>query len=120
MSYRALAEVIEFAGALIVGYHVLKALAGLAADGSIPAARLAVAEGVLAALGLKLAATLLKALELGGWDAIGRFAAILALRTVIKGLFVWESARLAPDPSSRAFRRPAAGDRPRAARRSAR
>lgn len=85
---------IETAGALVIGWYGLRALAALASRAPIEAARLLMIEGVVTGLSLKLAATLLKTTELGGWDAIGRFAAVFALRTLIKQLFVWERGRL--------------------------
>lgn len=85
---------IEFSGAVIVTFAVVRALAALVRDGGIDRARLLVIGGTLSALGYKSAATFLKAIELGSWHAIGMFAAILTLRTAIKQLFVWERARI--------------------------
>ena len=87
-------QLIEFGGAIIVAVAIGRALHALLAHKGIDAARLAVIAGVTGALGFKTAATLLKALQLGSWSAIGSFAAIFTLRTVIKQLFVWERARL--------------------------
>lgn len=88
------AQLIEFGGAVIVAVAVLRALGALVAGGGIDRARLLIIAGVIGALGFKTAATLLKALQLGSWHATGAFAAIFALRTTIKQLFVWERARL--------------------------
>lgn len=52
------------------------------------------ADGIVAALGLEAAATPPKTIELPTWSAIGLFAAILALRTVVKRVLVWEEDRL--------------------------
>ena len=52
------------------------------------------ADGIVAALGLETAATPPKTIELPTWSAIGLFAAILALRTVVKRVLVWEEDRL--------------------------
>lgn len=93
----AVAALIEFGGAVIVTAGVLRALFALAGAGGIDRARRLVIAGSLGGLGFKSAASLLKALELGTWHAIGAFAAIYSLRTAIKRLFVWEQARLA-DP----------------------
>ena len=57
-------------------------------------ARFLIADGAIAALGFKTAATLLKSLELQTWNAILAFAAILALRTLVKRVLVWEERRL--------------------------
>lgn len=89
-----LAALIEFGGALIVAVAVVRALASLATGGGIDHARLLVIAGSLSALGYKSAATLLKAIELGSWRGIGTFAAIFALRTVIKQMLVWERSRI--------------------------
>ena len=87
------AALIEFGGAVIVAWAVLRALAVLATSG-IDQARLVVIAGSLSALGYKSAATLLKAIELGTWRGIGAFAAIFTLRTAIKQFLTWERARL--------------------------
>ena len=62
--------------------------------GAILRGRLAVADGVLSALGFETAATLLKTVELRSWTAIGLFAAVLTLRTFVKLALVWEEERL--------------------------
>lgn len=90
------AQLIELGGAVIVTWAVLRALAGLAGGRTIEWARLQVIAGTVGALGFKTAATLLKALALDSWHAIGAFAAIFALRTIIKRLFLWERAHLTP------------------------
>lgn len=90
---------IEFVAALvIVGYalHAWRLLISTPGSGEarIAAARLAVADGAILGLSLKLAATLLKALALHSWTAILAFSAILALRTLLKRSFAWERSRL--------------------------
>jgi uncharacterized membrane protein len=66
-----------------------------ASDRSTPeTARLLLAEGVILALSLRTAATLLKTLDLPTWDRIAAFTAILALRTLLKRGFVVEQRRL--------------------------
>lgn len=93
-----LAMLIEFGGGLLVvfgcGRGLLRLVAGFGSRDSIVAARLIVADGIVAALGFKTAAALLKTIELRSWDAILMFAAILALRTFIKQVLVREEARL--------------------------
>ncbi len=51
-------------------------------------------EGSLWGLGPKTAASLLKTLVVHDWNGILAFAAILALRTVLKRLFIWEQQRI--------------------------
>jgi hypothetical protein len=78
-----------FTAALIAGY-VAAALWELLSGASIEQARLIVAEGAVFGLSFKVAATLLNALDLQSWNHILMFAAVLALRTTLKQLFVWE------------------------------
>lgn len=83
-------------GALIIVAYCAAALLTLlrARTAGIVRARLLVAQGVLTGLGFKLAGTLLKTLLLVSWRQILVFAAIFALRTLLKRLFVWEQTRL--------------------------
>jgi uncharacterized membrane protein len=82
------ARLIEFLGALTIGWAMVRALAALvaarAADAALTNARLLLASGVVSALGLMTAATLLKTINLRTWSAIGMFAVVLALRTLVK------------------------------------
>ncbi|WP_420596403.1 DUF1622 domain-containing protein [Deinococcus sp.] len=89
------ALLIEAVGSLYVLVYVLAALWALR-QGSrhLTEARLLIADGVLAALNFKVAATLLKTLELQSWQQIAVFAAIFALRTVLKRFFTWERRQL--------------------------
>ena len=82
------------AGSLaLAGFAAVAALALL--RGRTPeTARLLLSEGVILALSLKTAATLLKTLDLPTWDRIAAFTAILALRTLLKHVFVAEQGRL--------------------------
>lgn len=92
------AVLIEFGGSAIIAVACLRGLAvmatGRGTHAAIVGGRLLVADGVIAALGYKTAATLLKTIELQTWTAIGMFAAILTLRTLVKRVLVWEEARL--------------------------
>ena len=92
------AVLIEFGGSVIIAVACLRGLAAMAigrgTHSAIVGGRLLVADGVIAALGYKTAATLLKTIELQSWSAIGMFAAILTLRTLVKRVLVWEEARL--------------------------
>ena len=69
-------------------------MTGFGSHHAVVRGRLLVADGVVAALGYKTAATLLKTIELQAWSSIGMFAAILTLRTVVKRVLVWEEDRL--------------------------
>ncbi|MBN9120255.1 MAG: DUF1622 domain-containing protein [Planctomycetes bacterium] len=80
-------------GLLIVGY-VAAAVLALVCTGSVGQARLLVAEGAVLGLSFKTAGTLLKTVEIHTWEQIGMFGAVLALRIVLKQLFVWEQGRV--------------------------
>lgn len=82
------ARLIEMLGGLVIVQAMAAALmAGgrhRLSDHGVEAMRRIMAEGVVSALGLMTAATLLKTVTLRSWSAIGMFAAILALRTLVK------------------------------------
>lgn len=103
---QGLAVLIEFGGGLLVVIGCLRGLARLAAGlgrrTAIVAARLAVADGIVAALGFKTAATLLKTIELRSWNAILMFCAVLALRTLIKQALQREEHHLRTQPATAA------------------
>ncbi len=97
MRLDVVAGFVELFGALIISFYALGSLIALATPKStdpIRAARLHIAEGVLAGLTFKVAATLLKTLVLFSWNQIAAFAAVLALRTLLKHLFAWEAEKL--------------------------
>ncbi|GJE51437.1 hypothetical protein GOFOIKOB_4496 [Methylobacterium tardum] len=93
-----LATLIEFGGALLVVFGCTRGLlhlaVGFGSRESIDAARLIVADGIVAALGFKTAATLLKTIELRSWQAILMFVAVFALRTFVKQALMREEAGL--------------------------
>ena len=84
----------EGIGGLIIVYYAVFALIRLIRTHNIEEARLTVAEGALMGLSFKLAASLLKTLVLLSWDQILIFAAIFAIRTVLKMVFTWEQRRI--------------------------
>ncbi len=90
------AAIIEMGGALVIVAYVFAALLTLfrTRTAGIVQARLLVAQGVLTGLSFKVAGTLLKTLLLVTWHQILVFAAIFALRTLLKRLFVWEQTHL--------------------------
>ena len=53
-----------------------------------------IADGVLAALGFSLAATLLKVIGLQQWVQIRTFATVFILRTLLKQVFLHERANV--------------------------
>ena len=88
------ASIIEFIGGLLIVGYVLAAIYALFRKQGIVHARLLVVDGVLAALSFKLAGTLLKAIVVHTWQQILMFAAIFALRTILKRFFTWERSYL--------------------------
>ena len=98
----AAACLIEFAGALGIAGWCAAAAVSLPLHRSPGRAQALVIEGSLWGLGLKTAASLLKTLVVHDWNGILAFAAILALRTVLKRLFTWEQGR----PAAAAGRQP--------------
>ena len=88
------AAIIEFIGALFLIGYLLAALLLLLQRRDIRRARLLVTDGIIYALSFKVAGTLLKAIELHTWQQIWMFVAILALRTVLKQVFMWERTEL--------------------------
>ena len=85
-----MAQLIELAGAIAIAWHVaLACVAALRPNGYVRA-RMVVADGVLTALSFMVAGTLLKTMALRSWHQIGMFAFVLAFRTLLKQVFVWE------------------------------
>ncbi|GHO58578.1 DUF1622 domain-containing protein [Ktedonobacter robiniae] len=91
------AAMIEFIGALLIIAYLLRSLVVLFKTGQVTGARLIVADGIITGLSFKLAGTLLKTIELRSWRQIAMFAAIFALRTVLKRWFAWERSHLQQD-----------------------
>ncbi|MFC4455781.1 DUF1622 domain-containing protein [Deinococcus sonorensis] len=105
LPFRTVSLLIEAVGSLyVVGYAVAALLTLLRGQAGtrITAARLLVAEGALAGLNFKVAATLLRTIELHSWPEIGMFVAVFALRTLLKRVFSWEQRRLRADAAGRA------------------
>ena len=90
----AIALLIEAAGSLVLVGFVLAAAGALLRGHGADAARLLIAEGAVLALSLKTGATLLRTTDLPDWNRIGMFAAVLALRTMLKRVLAAEAARL--------------------------
>jgi len=88
------AALIEFVGALLIIGYLLAALLTLLRTRDVQLARLQGATGVVTGLSFKLAATLLKTIQLRTWQQIFLFLAIFTLRTVLKRVFTWEQERL--------------------------
>ena len=85
---------IELAGSLLIAGYCVAALIELIWTHNPVPVRLLVIEGALWGLSLKTAASLLKTIEIQSWNQIGAFAAILALRTVLRRAMRWEERHL--------------------------
>jgi uncharacterized membrane protein len=90
LNFAAWASAIEFAGALVIVSAVVRAIYSLRKPMDLQRARLIVADGAIAGLSFKVAAALLKTVALQSWQQIAMFAAVLALRTVIKTELNWQ------------------------------
>src|SRR5690348_4142918 len=84
------AALIEFVGALLIISYLLLALWPLLRTREVQSTCLQAATGVVTGLSFKLAATLLKTIQLQTWQQILVFTAIFALRTVLKRVLTWE------------------------------
>lgn len=84
------ASVIELLAAVVIVVHAGGAIRSLFRGRGLDAARSILADGVLAALGFSLAATLLKVIGLQQWTQIRTFTTVLILRTVLKRVFTTE------------------------------
>ncbi len=96
VSYRNGILLIELAGALVIAGYAAAAVASLLRTRDVAAARLLLADGVLTGLSIKLAAALLRTIVVQSWDEVLTFAAIFAIRQVLKRVFVWEAERRSP------------------------
>ncbi|MFN2461623.1 MAG: DUF1622 domain-containing protein [Candidatus Velthaea sp.] len=84
---------IEFSGALIIAGYALVAMVVLVYHrGSPERARYTVASGVLFALSIDVAATLLKTVALHTWTQLATFATVFAIRTFVKRTLPHEPA----------------------------
>lgn len=105
-SLAVLALPIQGLAAGVIAIHLAAAIVAIARTGSIPRARLAAADGVIAGLGLITAATLLRTIELHTWNQIALFTVVLTLRTLLKRLFAWERSRILARQPGLGLRRP--------------
>lgn len=87
---------IEMLGAGVILAYTLLALRSLIQSRAfrVEHAQHLMSEGILNALGFKLAATLLKTILLTSWNALMMFTAIFLIRTVLKFFFRWQEAQL--------------------------
>ncbi len=89
---------IEFVGALLIVGYCVGGVIELVRTRDPATVRLLVIQGSLWGLSLKTAAALLKTIELRNWQQIAAFAAILALRTLLKRVMTWEQRHLRAPP----------------------
>jgi uncharacterized membrane protein len=91
VAIRGAADGIEWAGSCVLGLYLLRSLGECVTHWRAPeVARVIAGSWIIFALDLKLGATLLKLLVLTGWEQLGVFALILAIRLVVKRQIVWE------------------------------
>lgn len=91
---------IDLVAALVIVGYVIAAVVKLLYGSPVAQARLIVAEGAILGLSFKVAASLLKTLELHTWEQILMFGTIFALRTILKQVFVWEKQQVQPHAST--------------------
>ena len=84
----------DLAGTLVLVASLLAALIGLARSRDLRRTQRLVADGVLFALNIKVAATLLRTTELISWSQLGLFAALFVLRTLLSRFLSWERRQL--------------------------
>jgi hypothetical protein len=96
LDFSWLALVLQLGASLVITAFVAAALVALTLGRGVLRARFLVAEGVIGALGIMTAATLLRTIGLHSWREIMTFAFTLSLRILLKKLFVWEKQRLLP------------------------
>ena len=89
-----IALVIEAAGSLLLLSYVVVAVTALLRQHGLERSRILLADGAILALSFKTSASLLKTIELGTWRQIGAFAAIFAVRAVLKHAFAADKAAL--------------------------
>lgn len=89
-------QIIQLAAAAMIAAYVVLALYYLVIfrTGGIERARLAVANGSLAALNFEVAATVLKTVALQTWTQFALFLFIFALRFLLKRAFTFEKRSL--------------------------
>lgn len=92
---------LQLAGAVVITGFVSVALVSLRAGRGALQARVLVAEGVVAGLGVMTAATLLRTIGLRTWRQILMFTLVLSVRILLKKLFVREKQRLFQTPARR-------------------
>jgi uncharacterized membrane protein len=95
--WRTLAALIECVGALIIVAHAMRALGIVLRERqTIDRAKRMIAEGAITGLDCTLAATLLTTMTLLTWHQIGMFAALYALRFLLKQAFRREQQAATP------------------------
>lgn len=78
---------IELAGALIIFGYAVVAFFKVFRGASVDLARYIVANGAIAGLNFKVAASLLKTVQLQTWHQIAMFVFVFALRIILKRIF---------------------------------
>ena len=89
--------VIQGLGALVLAAHLAGSMWLVLAHLDVARARLLIARGTLAALGLMVPASILRTLLVHTWEQIFSLTVLLGLRVSLKRLFAWEEGRLSQD-----------------------
>lgn len=80
----------EVIGSIIIATFCMRATAQLLWTHDVSQPQRLIADGAIFGLTWKTAAALCQTIVLASWQSIGMFAAILALRIVLKKIFTWE------------------------------
>lgn len=80
----------EITGSIIIAIFCMRAAIRLIRKHEISQAQRLIADGAILGLTWKTAAALGRTMVIASWQSIGSFAAILALRIVLKKIFTWE------------------------------
>jgi len=83
--------VLDAASALIIVGYCAKAFIKAVRSGRPTEAHGIVARGAILGMSVKLVGTCLKTIQLQTWNQIGLFAAIFALRFILKKVFILEN-----------------------------
>jgi uncharacterized membrane protein len=100
MMIRTSAAMIDAIAACMVAFYAFRSLRAAIARDTVRA-RLLMADGVVGALTLSVAASLLKTIGLHSWHQIGMFAFVLAFRTAMKHVFALERRMIEASLSAR-------------------
>ena len=88
--------ILEIIGALIILYHVVRAIIDLC-TGKVKSCRALITEGITTGLSFLLVSEVLKTIIDRDWTSIGMTCAILLMRAAISVLLFWEGKHEKPE-----------------------